>query len=448
MVTLGREVATGAAILIGLALILWGPGLGLAGLGALIYLVASFVQPRFGLAGIVAALPLYLFPRQLGGFSVSLPEAALILCLIATTARVLVDRRRPKTDTWALQPSPYDAPIALFLAAALLSLLATEYLRLSLRELRTLIVEPVVFFYLVRLLVTTNEQARTIVDVLLVATAGVALLGITQLFIGGAVTDVQGVRRVHGTYMSPNHLGLLLGRALPFLVAGAWLLPRRRPIDLVGVVLCGLALILSFSVGAWLGTLAALLAVAALVGGRRALLYALIACAVAGLVALPILRVERVAAHLDPTQGTSFVRVQLWQAGFAMLLERPILGIGLDNFLYRYPTYVPTAAVMEPNLSHPHNLILQFWLQLGLLGLVAALWLLVRFARRTLPWTRPAVPRARRALAVGATASMVDFVVHGMIDNSYFLVDVAFIFWLTLAVGARGADRGQSGVRG
>jgi O-antigen ligase len=262
------------------------------------------------------------------------------------------------------------------------------------------------------------------------------------------VTDVQGVRRVHGTYMSPNHLGLLLGRALPFLLAGAWLLPRRRPIDLIGVVLCGLALILSFSVGAWLGTLAALLTIAALLGGRRTLAYALIACAVATLVALPILRVERIVGHLDPTQGTTFVRVQLWQAAFAMLLERPILGIGLDNFLYRYPTFVPTGAAMEPNLSHPHNLILHYWLQLGLLGLVAAVWLLVRFARHTLPWTRPSVPPVQRALAVGATASMVDFVVHGMIDNSYFLVDMAFIFWLTLAMGARGTDRDQSGARG
>jgi hypothetical protein len=35
-----------------------------------------------------------------------------------------------------------------------------------------------------------------------------------------------------------------------------------------------------------------------------------------------------------------------------------------------------------------------------------------------------------------------------MIDNSYFLVDMAFIFWLTLAMGARGTDRDQSGARG
>jgi hypothetical protein len=37
---------------------------------------------------------------------------------------------------------------------------------------------------------------------------------------------------------------------------------------------------------------------------------------------------------------------------------------------------------------------------------------------------------------VGAFGSMTDFVAHGLVDNSYFLPDMAVIFWLTLAVAA------------
>jgi len=29
---------------------------------------------------------------------------------------------------------------------------------------------------------------------------------------------------------------------------------------------------------------------------------------------------------------------------------------------------------------------------------------------------------------------MVDFVAHGLIDNSYFLVDLAVLFWLSSAI--------------
>jgi len=34
-------------------------------------------------------------------------------------------------------------------------------------------------------------------------------------------------------------------------------------------------------------------------------------------------------------------------------------------------------------------------------------------------------------------ASMVDFLAHGLIDNSYFLVDLAFVFFLTLGLMRR-----------
>jgi hypothetical protein len=37
-------------------------------------------------------------------------------------------------------------------------------------------------------------------------------------------------------------------------------------------------------------------------------------------------------------------------------------------------------------------------------------------------------------MVAGALGAMVDLLVHGLIDNSYFLVDLAFVFWLTLAL--------------
>ena len=37
-------------------------------------------------------------------------------------------------------------------------------------------------------------------------------------------------------------------------------------------------------------------------------------------------------------------------------------------------------------------------------------------------------------MVAGAVGAMVDLLVHGLIDNSYFLVDLAFVFWLTLAL--------------
>ena len=446
-----RDAAAIASLLAGLGLMFWGPGLVLAGLGAALYVVGAVLLPRAGLCGVLASLPVYLVPRQLGGVAISLTEATLLLCAVGVGLRGLLDRLRGARGGPARCSSPFDAPIALFLAAALLSLLVTEYLRLSLRELRTLIVEPLLFFYLARHVIGGIEDASRMLDALLAVTTLVALVAIGQYFLGGAVTDVEGVRRVQGTYTSPNHLGLLLGRAVPFLLAGVWLLPRQRAPRALAAVICVAALALTFSLGAWLGTLAALLALAALLGGRRALTTTAVGAAILGAVvvlailAVPALRVERLTARLDPTQGTTLVRLQLWQASLAMIGEQPLLGIGLDNFAYRYLSYVPPGVAVEPNLSHPHNLILQLWLQLGLAGVVAMAWLLAVFIRHALPRARGPGPPTGRAVAAGALASMTDFVVHGSIDNSYFLVDMAFIFWLTVAAGAPATDESKTG---
>jgi hypothetical protein len=37
-------------------------------------------------------------------------------------------------------------------------------------------------------------------------------------------------------------------------------------------------------------------------------------------------------------------------------------------------------------------------------------------------------------LVIGALGSMAHFIVHGLVDNSYFLPDLALIFWATMAI--------------
>jgi O-antigen ligase len=411
------------------------------------------------LCGVALSLPFHLFTWGPGGQSVS-PTEALILLTAA-----LVGVRLARSVPYPSAPSPvrgeggdpapprtkdglgvgetsafpaFDLPITLFLAGALLSLLATEYLRLSLRELRTLIVEPVLFWYLCRAILRDTRELGWLVGALTTTTTLVAVIGLVQVVVGGpAVTDVQGVRRVMGTYTSPNHFALLLGRSLPFLLAAAWCLPRWRRWAIVGTALCGGALLATFSVGGWIATGLAGLVVLGLLGGRRLLLGLIVAGALVGAVVFFAVPVARLQDRLNLSQGTSFVRVQLWGAGLDLAQTSPLLGIGLDNFLYRYPQALPPDTPFEPNLSHPHNVVLQFWLELGLAGLAALGWLLWRFGRLTLPRAASSKLGANeRVLAVGALGSMTDFLVHGFVDNSYFLPDMAVIFWLTLAVAA------------
>jgi putative inorganic carbon (HCO3(-)) transporter len=430
----GRRGATAvpegwAALVLAAALLLYAlaPPLWLALLGAAAFAVAATRWPRLGLAAVVATLPTYYFPRQLGGLAVSLPETALLL----TTAAVLV--RAVMVRDLRLRSSAFDGPIALLLLAALLSLLPTEYLHLSLRALRTLVLEPLLFFYLVRALCPELARLRPLWLALLGAATATSLLALAQVGARLNVVEVEGVRRALGLYPSPNHLALFLGRALPLAVALACWVPRWRrwAAGVAGVI--GLALAATFSIGGWLGA-AASGAVLALLLGRRALVGFAAACAAAGGVVVALgarLGIER----LQPGGATATFRQQIWAAAVAMVRDHPLLGIGLDNFLYRYQLeYMRPEAWAEPNISHPHNWLLQFWLELGLLGLVAFGLLLARAARLARRAWRQARDAETRALVAGAAASLAGWLVHGALDNSYFLVDLAILFWLHLAL--------------
>lgn len=366
-----------------------------------------------------AALPFFFFGRPLvGPLAVTPPGLALMVSWLA----VIVRWRRAHAN-WPR--TAYDAPLALLLVAGLLSLLVSEYPLLSVRELRALIFEPVLFFWLLHTLRGSPTWALWgfLAGATLTAVAAVAQ---GPLGIGG--TAAEGVLRAQAWYPSANHLALMLGRAWPFFLAGA---VGRWPLLWLPAAVVGLAIVLTFSTGGWLGALAATLVVMAMCLRRRTatifgaaaalLLLAVSALAIGGL--LP----ER----LNPLRQTGGFRVDLWLSSIDMVRDHPLLGIGLDNFAHLYQqVYLRPGGAAEPNLSHPHNWLLNFWLELGVLGVVAFGWLLVRFWRQLRDGKQS-------WLAAGAAGAMVDLLVHGWIDNSYFLVDLAFLFWLCLALAAR-----------
>src|SRR5215216_5365793 len=118
----------------------------LAVVGALVW------RPAVGPLLIGASLPFYFFSRPLiGPLSVSPPGLALLVSWPTAVLRCRRQLRLPRT--------PYDVPLSLFLLASLLALLVSEYPLLSVRELRALILEPVLFFWLLAVMPGTSRLA-------------------------------------------------------------------------------------------------------------------------------------------------------------------------------------------------------------------------------------------------------------------------------------------------
>jgi len=427
---------------------------------ALLALLALFLllRPWLGLPLIALALPFYQPGKPFLGKVFSMVEILTLLTAAAwAVGRVVrhLGNAGRHGRVWSAGPglSALDVGVAALALLGVLSLLWAEEGRVAARELRTVVLESALFYALLRALIRRGTEAWLLVDAWVLGASVIAAVGIGQWIMGEGVITAEGVSRVRGFYGSPNNLALYLGRVFPLAVAvAAFWRPqpgpaaggrtsgatggegRRRWFYALGAAVMGLALFLTYSRGAWLvGVPAALVFLAAL-RGRRTLAVAAVVLLLAAVLLLALAGTERLTSLLETEQGTTFFRLQLWRSSLAMAGDHPVLGVGLDNFLYQYRShYVLPTAWEEFNLSHPHNLILDFWLRLGLGGLAILAWLLAGFFRRGLRLHRTLPAGPDSLLVAGLMAGMVNFVAHGLVDNAFFLVDLAFVFMLMLA---------------
>ncbi len=447
-----RRLGDGAglvAVLLATGLFYFSPWFLLTLVSGALLCALLFLHPALGLALTIAAAPLYLHPVSLFGRSFSLAELVLLPTLCGFGVRWLAERREGRPAATRVAPL---LPLAALLSVALFSTLGAAHTREAFRELRLVLLEPALFFVALVGFPLGERDRRRIVDFYVGSAVFIAGVGLVQYFLlGDFITAEGGFRRLRSIYGSPNNVGLYLGRALPLMLAlflardgerplpgflgrAPFVLSPRRALHGLALLPVGLALLLSFSRGALLlGVPAGLLALG-LLAGRRWRKVTLVALLLFALLLVPLFRTPRFVALLDTGQGTTFFRLSLWRSAWQMFRDHPLLGVGPDNFLYAYRTrYILPTAWEEFDLAHPHNWLLDFATRLGGLGLAAFLWLLTAALRGTLPALRRLEGR-ERALFIGALAALAAGLAHGLVDAFFFYIDLAYVFFLGLAL--------------
>jgi putative inorganic carbon (hco3(-)) transporter len=431
-----------AAMLAAVGLYYYVPSLLPALLGIAAFFLLAVYRPDLGLALIPLTAPLFYRQR---GIPLPLPgrESDLFFPAVVRDGWTLLRTRRlPWLASWRREPWIWFA--AAFAAIGVLWLFVApipdgDRGRVALRELRWTVLEPVLLLLLLLRWLTTERDLWRMTASWLIASALVSREGIEQ-YLYGQATVMEGVGRATAVYPSATAFGIYAGRALPLTLALAIFLPREwrlwrwATLALGAVIAAGV--VVSFTRGAWIGVFAAMLAVA-VVTRHRLLLIGLGAAVLAGLAALPFIRVERITSMFDfnSEDNTGVARAKIWTAAARIIRDNPLTGIGQDQFLYADPRYgVPQMRFFTT--SHPHNWVLDFWLRLGIPGLLWMLAALFYFFRTVVGLCRRRAGTALGALALGLLASMVDFAVHGLLDMAYFTMDLALTFWLTIGLVA------------
>jgi O-antigen ligase len=453
-------------------------------LAVLAYLCWQRVEIAISL--IPLAVPFYLVPKNLHvgrNLDFSLGETIIVLCAAVVVGQLTLGMKpRPENESlvrYWLPETPFMWPALLLLGAAAVATLGAQFHAEAIRAFRELVVEPLLFYWMIALRLRGPADAVRLVLSVVGAGVVVAAMGVVEILFrakdlvlaaneGGAPQHL-----VQAVYRDQNSLALLLDRALPAALAlvllPAWIALWPRPHGLVvpirlgqGCLLVGSALMLYvlYRTGSRGGEMATAVTLGLLfLYWQRSRPWIVVGAAVAAAVVALIER-HRLQNIFNSGHGNSnLAHTSIWHSAVDMIHDHPLLGVGPDNFLYYYTDdahcvpgqppllahhYYDQAGVnFERCVSHPHNLFLDFWLSTGVLGLVAALWLVALFVVLGLRAWRIASPVWKGPLTA-VLLIMLAAVIHGEVDNSYFLPDLSVIFWLCLGVVTlwEGSDSG------
>jgi putative inorganic carbon (HCO3(-)) transporter len=407
----------------------------------------SWRRLDLALAVVVLLAPFSMLPKHIGHLEFAPTEILVILDAILAAGIAARPASRSRLHWHRLRCTLLLWPTGLFVLAALVSTVAAADRHLALRYFREWVAEPALFFALLVLVEVRFRQWCACFAAILGAGLVVGAVALVQRVTHQDLTVDVGstIEKVKAVYGSPDNVGLFYDRVIPVWLATLAVVKDRVRLATwlaVGLILLS-TLFLTYSRGAWLAiAITCLLMLTLMYPWGRWLALAVLLIGLGGLA----VRGPSIArAFSSGHNGTVQQRLYIWHSALRMGADHLLFGVGLDNFQHYYAPktgnylpcnygegYLDPRAAQEPCLSHPHDVVLDLWLSTGIAGLGAFVWLQFLFWRTCIRALCESL-NGQRALVLGAAGAMLAGLIHGLVDNSYFLTDLALLFWLLCA---------------
>jgi putative inorganic carbon (hco3(-)) transporter len=391
---------------------------------------------------LVAVLPSYLLRIEIFGVPTTLLEMLILVLLV-----IWFVKRRPTIHD-LIPDHKSIVPVYVLILAATISVFVAPDIMTALGVWKAYFIEPILLFLVVRYELTTNSANQNfsyeklsskLFTALGLTALVISLVAIVQFITGVGIPipwDIE--RRVTSIFDYPNALGLFLGPIVVIAImslreAGgdeailrrtkgllrSLALPRNdtRLFWLPVGILSFIAILLAQSEAAIVAVVATLFLAGIAHKKTRVVAASGFIVVLALSLLIPLAR-EKIL--LQDYSGQ--VRLSQWSETIDMLGDHWLLGTGLSGYPTTFEPY--HEATHLEIFQYPHNIFLNIWVELGLLGLVAFAWL--AFQTLSTVYRLPSVPIAFFAL--------LQITIHGLVDVPYFKNDLAILTWILLAI--------------
>lgn len=240
--------------------------------------------------------------------------------------------------------------------------------------------------------------------------------------------------RVESLLENSNNLGaFFILFIFPFIMLSIYEKEKRKKyLYIIISILCLFNIIVSYSRNAWMAFGAGCLLIVIIYNKKFIVPFA-------GVFLIGLLIPEisiRLTEFNDFSQNVT--RIKLWETTLLMIKEHAFLGVGVGNFSYQYDQYIKRFEELkyaDYPIFHPHNVFLQVQAELGIIGTILIITLIIFMIIKIKKYIRETSISLHKNFYRGFYISFIVFIfIMNMLDDFFSAPKIILIFIVIISI--------------
>ncbi|HKK54147.1 MAG TPA: O-antigen ligase family protein [Patescibacteria group bacterium] len=443
------------------------------------YTIIAAFRPRLALLVIIFTLPSYLIRFEVLNIPFTFLEAMILIIFaffLVKKGPKIIKRIKSKINNKnlnKLQNYPFNYEIVAVLLIAYLAVYLSGLSFSALGVFKAYFFEPIILYILIINYFNIKTDWKKIIWALSLSALLISIVAIFQqisgLYIFNEFWSQAETRRVTSLFPYPNALGLYLtpisllslGLASSYLKNLKSLKNKLLSALLFFIIISSLlSMYFAKSEGALIATLISIFIYLLIYNKRTRIIAISLIIVSSSVLAFNSQANTFVEEKIMLKDKSGQIRISQWQETWQMLKNDNnwIFGVGLLNYQQAVAPYHQEGIFIKDHQDpdwlrktlynqefrksawqpleiylYPHNIVLNFWVELGLLGLIVFMFLFIKIYIKAIMLLKNN-KKEFKPILIAIISSISAIIIHGLVDVPYFKNDLSALFWIIVSL--------------